>query len=812
MDQLQHTYPRAAELLEPLPYHVVERMGNTAMRLRHVDMHPIKEVQHEGKTTKVFDFDRVITDPEYQIEELSQEAVQAAHEGKQKLADVMNESAQALRGAYDELNREGYPFGPDHLEVEDEENKRERAEHDAIFSRASQHQIAIAKEAKTNGDTDASVKHLEALILLHSIRNTASRKSLRDAVRQGLAEELVTAARGADKLLTGQQIYRDRVSSSMADARNLLEVATGRRLDLRFNPASKAQITFLGEHTEDYKDYMAAIAAPGSAVGIEQGFKNAAMNQAFNQAAKFYNPEAKPGEIGSAEYLDATFEQHQDWNSLSDALGSNDPRLVLELANRLDTSGIQLLRVIGDYDSSSGIVNLNQAAIDNLLAIAHDFPELASLVANNNYIAARSKKMAQALGEIRSGFALLKEVGIDDPRIASKVITSPKPLKAATNFHTIALNLRQQDYERPLADALLNGLAASSINKSLDGKIDPEIAAKQIALSLNIYHAYLGMYKAEHYGKDADPPTMSAEQLPSLVKTLTTIGIPEAVSNAMVQSWCTYNHMRVVNDSMSGKIGSTDNIQPMLESISISQVDAISKHLGILGKLIIEHGLETTTEIIQTFGIYNFGRHSPDALVDQLERWKAGDKIKTVVVDPRSDWNSYTGRHHEFDEEVSDGIFYFEAGSGQQVSKIAVRVGQHERQNGREPDVSRFVIHGHGNPKGITLGANGEGIDLVDYAYAAFKLRRLPKAEGNDYRRHLGSNFSIIFMSCSTAGQNGGAKSIAQASADWHKLEDIKAADRPIAGLIIRADGSVAFKLLNEKDGVLEPTTLSGNN
>ena len=73
----------------------------------------------------------------------------------------------------------------------------------------------------------------------------------------------------------------------------------------------------------------------------------------------------------------------------------------------------------------------------------------------------------------------------------------------------------------------------------------------------------------------------------------------------------------------------------------------------------------------------------------------------------------------------SNDQFYFEANSGTATARIAVNVGQRERSLGREPDVSRFIVHAHGNSRGMIMGVNDERINISGYLDAVEKVQKL---------------------------------------------------------------------------------------
>jgi hypothetical protein len=330
------------------------------------------------------------------------------------------------------------------------------------------------------------------------------------------------------------------------------------------------------------------------------------------------------------------------------------------------------------------------------------------------------------------------------------------------------------------------------------------------------------LYQKLHY--PASPESikkvkLSLESFPEIGEKLYALGLDKEQAKSIFESWATYNALLIHSYSKSG-FNAIDKIpnDHELNRIVDDQTWALTQQLKSIENYARDYGKEELGEIISAFGIYNFSRHKLKALHDQLERWKNGSKIETVVAEARADWNSFSDKLIKFeDESLEPGVFYFEVNTAVDLSRLAVRIGERERSFSREPDVRRFVVHAHGNPTKMLLGVNGEAIELQQYREAASgrgRLNRISKEqsettgskinerETNSYRRHLGPNFTVILQSCSTAGETHG-KNIASTMAESHDIPVTGAKDT-INSLIIKSDGSVEY---NSVTGKVESAT-----
>ena len=155
---------------------------------------------------------------------------------------------------------------------------------------------------------------------------------------------------------------------------------------------------------------------------------------------------------------------------------------------------------------------------------------------------------------------------------------------------------------------------------------------------------------------------------------------------------------------------------------------------------------------------------------------------------------------------------FFEAESELDIAKIIVEVGKHERRFGRDPmqtnAIKNILIHAHANAQALSLGPDGQKLDLQDYTNAERKnANPKTKLRINDYRRHLGNNFRVLLQACSTAGETVDGMNIANKMAEYHNTR-VEGSPFITSGmLVINPDGSVTY---STTQGKVDSVTYSG--
>lgn len=813
---LTEQYPEIAQHIEGLPEHVVDHLGEIALQLSHEDMYVKKEVEGQyGEQLTTIDFDSDITDPDFDRSQLEEDALEAAQSGKQKLAEVLTESAKLLGESHAELLENGTEFGTTDLETDEARENREIAERDAIFGVALEKAINKAVEAKAQGNNEQAVSEVESLILLRHVQYgerhsyDTDRSALRSLVRAGLADELIQGAQTADKLFIGTEYAK--VSHSLTYAKHLMEFATGKRVDKKFNSTDEEVLLFTQSlQEEDQKDFMAAMATDSAWLTPEQGFEMLKHLTVFIDIKQKIVAGTPAGEVGSIEYYDALLERNAKYETVSEALKFEDPMQCLDVMEKLEiTEAWRIKQILGSKESYDSPVVIKQEFVNGLLELKEAYPEQFDILVDNFYELNFSGFSETGINpaSIKAGLDTLSELNIADYEFLKVLMkqkdveifnSSIKNIAAACSRQGISLDTLRLQSEKCLIGFNISFNDVLKIAHESPDKLEKKIS--DVFLQGQIADEYRNLLEGLTFPLPEKYPKVDLEKLELIQSRVEALSIPSDVAKEIVKSWGTYSafHKHMYRDG-----GWEVPTEPLEEStiygIVRNQLTAFTEQLESIESFAETYGPEVLQEVISTFGIYNFSRHKPEKLVEQLERWKTGEMAKTIVVDARSDWNSYSAKPVEFEEETGQGVFYFEANSGKETARVAVAIGKRERANGREPDVNRFIIHAHGSSEGMTMGVNRESIRVSGYEEAAKNASKISARETNNFRRHLGGNYEVILQSCSTAQSRAEGKNIAETMSDSLDTKVI-GSDVTIHGLIIRPDGTVQFQT-SEGDG-----------
>lgn len=816
MEQLAQRYPETHAQLMLLPDHVADHVGSVVVGLTHEDMHPKIETESEfGHKKEAIDFDHLITDPEYDSDQLEVDAIEAAQKGQQALSDILIEGAKTINKAQQKLMERGVSFGAGEPETDEQRNQREVAERDIVYKEACEQAVNKASKAKQAGDSEASKAALESLILLKYVHGGESRKVFRDAVRAGLADELISAASSARKICRGSDY--ERVTRSIQGSVDMLEFVTGQGIDNEFN--LEGETTFYGKlgSFEDTKDIVAAMAAPDTWLIPQHAFQTFHSNGGIaNSLRPNFDPQASAGERGSAAYFDEVVERCLDFRELECIFKFSDPKDALDARDLL---GIEMWRVqasLAKSESTVGELSIDMEAVRGLLEIKDTHPlqfdDLLTMLQGKltdtkildgfkspEFLSSLDSVISAGFGQ-KEVLELLMFSGNQQENIKAAMLLVEACQKAGIGGDSF---IKSMPKSRRNGSSELGLYGVFEIARANPEKLDRLIS--DVQLQSQIYDLYMDTLNSFEYPiTEAAPNVFRPEALTLLQTRLDSIGLPAEVAQEMIESWSTYKSFSDTyynNESGRFEYPKEPMDEKTLHTIASKQVEAFRHQLFSLEDVVDKHGIETAKGIIKEFGIYNFARHTTEALVDQYERWTSGEEVKTIVVESRSDWNSFAGQHPEFKGESGQGVFYFEASSGRETARIAVRVGQRERKLGREPDVDRFIINAHGSPDGLNMGPKkNDRIDLKLYREAAQNATIISAREINDYRKHLGPHFTIILQSCSTGSRRTDAVTIASIMKGRHDAET-NSYDYSIRGLIIDENGYVKFKT-NEGDGL----------
>jgi hypothetical protein len=806
MEQIATQYPESAPYLESLPDHLVEQIGSIAVKLTHEDMHPTQEVSTNGETGLAQELSNVITDPEYDSRELATDAGEAAQAGKQKIAEILLSSSQALHASYKQITQEDRASEPTEIETDEARDSREQAERSAIYNGAVEHVLASATTAKEQGDTTKAVSLLESIILLRYIEGGKSRKIFRETVRSGLTEELLQAARGTNKLFKNEDYAS--ISHRVFGNGLLLEMASGKRINDDYEVTGDVQLPSRMLDEEEMIDAVAVMTSKNAWLTLDQGFEAFPYNSFLNDIKTRIRLDISPGQPYSPDYIYKFVEEIRGVEVLQAILKCTDPIVALNAAKKLSVPPWKVIALFGKAENWDDPKQINPELVNKMVDLKNAHPvQCAELIKSGTRLG--ESLITYDPAAISEGLDVLDEAGIKDPQVAvemSKYPDTKEFVAGCIALYSACSELGVDSDELPQVTNKAGLTLTRVLQEAVDNTTGVAEFAQKLVCAAEIVDVYTKLYATVDYA-DSDKtykPDLSRSpdlaEFPHIKDRMIAAGIPEDVAQDMFESWSTYNEFAKNCFTDEGfKLPNEMPDEATLEHIAQRQAEALITQLEKLELFVSSYGLETTKGIINTFGIYNFARHDSEELVGQYTAWQEGARVQAVVVEARNDWNSFTNKEVKFEEEVGEGVFYFEANSGYDAARIAVQIGKHERANGREPSVGHYIIHAHGNPQQMRLGVHGESISTAAYLESALNATRIGANEINDYTKHLGPNFEIILQSCSTAGESDEGMNIAETMSERHAAE-VQASDVTINGLTIMNDGSVKFST-KDNDG-----------
>ncbi len=792
IEQVGQHYPDSAEHLRKLPPHIAEQVGEVALRLTHVDMHPAETVKGDyGKEWQKIDFEHVITDPDYDISQLEAQAVEAAKAGKEKVAAVLRTSTGSLKTAHESLAEGGFVFGNDKPETDEARQVRETHERDAVYSEALHQTIDAAIKAKAAGNIEETTALMESLTLLTHLNPAEHRLVFRQAVRDGLADELLAGGQEANKLFLGEALFGP--GHELNSAKRLLEYATGTKLDYGLKEQGEFDINNTDRQIsfEDLQDALAVATMPNAPFTLQQVFELAS---SLTCVATIKERAATASPEDMARIL-LSVTEITDPRDMMDAFKYEDPGAAYQAAKQLDLAVWEVETLFGVAQEDSPLLGLNQEQVEDMVALQQTFPDYFPALKHELW---RRRPSGQYdAKEILSGLQTLQASGLDNPIFFEGLCNYPDVPKYVETCQAVVKELANFGSDITQLEASLSKYSPryDSMYRLIENLAEPETNItgwiERLLTSGQIVDAYKGLYDNLEYPivrRSQAEKTVELSKLPLLEERLQRLGLSAEVAEAIFTSWSTFDAFAQTFQNGPPRKAPEE---ATLASTAREQATALITQMEALEVYASMYGNEAMDQIISTFGIYNFGRHKPGRLHDQMERWQRGEPVRSAVVDARYDWNSYTGNVAVFAEEEGHGVFHFEANSGTDAARIAVLIGKRERELGREPAVRRFILHAHGNADGMVMGVNRELIDVSGYRKASRDRSKISGAEINDYKRHLGPNFEVILQSCSTGGDNFG-DNVAETISQQHDA-GVTASRININGLKILSDGSVEF-------------------
>lgn len=308
------------------------------------------------------------------------------------------------------------------------------------------------------------------------------------------------------------------------------------------------------------------------------------------------------------------------------------------------------------------------------------------------------------------------------------------------------------------------------------------------------YNKYLQPYRESGDSRLTNPEQKpKLANLPEVSSRFEKLGIEPELAESMLESWLTFSALdrRLYHDgTVKSEITDKD-----IDGSLVEYSDRLITQLNALSDYVEQFGIEETKTLIDTFGIYNFIRYSPDQLHNQLLSWQSGERpARNIVIGARADWNgAFSDDGFELEKLLGDeGLFFFEVNDRTSLAKVAVTTGNRERRAGRNPEITNpienLIINAHASSTGLLLGTQNQRLGVEDY-----KTEPLNGQRANNYKRHLGSKFRVILIACSTAGEVKEGKNIAESISDHHDIRVEGSKMITSGNIIIEPDGTVKF-------------------
>ncbi len=827
-EQISPTVSAAEDSYRPegLPPHLAKQFGEFVLGLSDVRQFDVEErVLGKGtyneRTILEPNFNEIITEPGYDLSRLSEEAVEAAQDGKEHVERILTSASDMLAKAHDSLAAEGKVFGPKVAEADSQRDKREKKERDIVYKRAFEVAIASARETKANGDEQGTIENLESLLILNSAYRGKDLAPFRTAVRNDLAEQLLAAAQRSKNIVavspTREPNYNPMNTSGLDD---LLTYATGKKINYTLKEMRRLDLddlTSMDVSTWDrVRNIMAAAESSACPYDFEQIMGKIRSTWMFaSTLAEQTDQDPSRHALFSKDFIiDLVLEASENAEVVA-ALKTDKPRVVMETASALNIGASTAAQLFARKNNQGGLSTFDEEAAAKMIALSEEFPEQADAIINNARLSGdfAAKHEDGGIGFDPEGVAEgLRQLG-QDVQSSSEILSvlSSFPDASVTDrvryCSDIKSLLERSGYAMQELPGILQANEVSIIgfvNRMIGG--DKNYGSNAL-LTYQTMQAY-----TESYSKIEFPLAASSRdfyekadlgQLPELKKRFSEIGFGEELAAEVCKSWATYDayrvsHFRAHNWDRDAEYSELS--ESLRLDIARNQAKAIMAQLHAIEAYAERYGKDELAEIVNTFGIYNYSRYGADELHDQLERWRKGDPVRTAIVNTRADWNSFTKADATMEEGQNDGVFVFEANSGTEIARVAVMIGRHERLNGRTPDLKYFIIHAHGRPSGFLMGSSGEMVEVADYEQAQVNANKIG-ASRNDYSRHLGKSFDIVLHSCSTAGDNPDGKNIAETMSMGHGVR-VVGSNLAVTGLTVKSDGTIEYE---QKNGSGQP-------
>ncbi len=784
LQKIQEKYPALAENLSYLPPRLVEEVGQAALLMTHMgrrrDRAELMEILQDEEV------DRVFSNPKSDIHEFANGAIEPELGGQEKLAEVLARTSILLRAAYERVKENPDPSVNEEL--------REIWQRDQIFAEAYDLTTEAALAAENSGDEGLLTQTLEDLILLRHLQGYDSldraRPAFRILIQRGLTDELLDAIRESGKIFT-HSVYPT-VADSLYTEKSLLELASGKKLDDNFELQGEIDINsrlVLGRYSE-VVDYLAIVTRSGSSIPVEQ-----AMRQIPWDFVKTLEKRLQASLQPEIDELYTTIAKTNNADDMKIVLMFRQPQAITEAAKKL---GVPLWRaeiLFANWHSDEELATIDPVQVEGMMQLKNSYPQYFDEI--TRHLDATNYDPL----ELKAGFDALSRDGLNIPDLLELFTKWADKDEFIETTHKVAQKLRAAGVDPARLAYLIKCSAYHDLPDFIDacrypdGDIDQEI--ENLLISEDLVAKYLEAYSQIKYPlfsfRNVDN-IRSLKELPHLQKRLLALGLSEDLAQSLFAAWTTYSaYTKNFYKDDEFKLPEESPTEEELFKIATDQMEALERQLEKVELYIVKYGLESFQEIIKHFNTHHFARYTAGQLFDQNQRWLAGEPAKNVIVNALSDWNSFTANNIVFENpQDNEGTFIFEAGSAQETGRIAVKVGQRERAFDREPDVKRFIIHAHGSADGMTMGVNGESIDLGLFRKAASNAKKM-KSRANNFRRHLGEDFEVILQACSVANKKV-RRNITGAISKHYDVK-VHGSGVTIHGATLKSDGNVVYSV-----------------
>jgi len=820
LPQVQEHYPAAHEHLKALPEHIAHEVGEAALRLAHRDMHPMQEKQDDkGKTWLEKDYGKRITDIDYDSSHLEADAIEAAHAGKEQLSTVLHDGSALLRHAHDDLRQQGAMFGEQTGETEEQKQERQVTERESVYDRALESAVDASLEAKRSGDTLGAKQAIEAVMLLQHVYGGMSKAGpiYRELVHGGSLEEVLSAAETAENISDGGNYSG--MTEHMFPAKDLLRLASGKMIykysgvseDLTENDFERMRLNGF----DNIQNVLAAVSTPDTKLDVERAKQVLPKYELKDKLVHRLDQATDQSDLDQLYVASELSGVHNPTNSVAQTFESSieyeKPAEYMQLAIDLGIPAYQIDMQLGENRrvEPGDLKHLNPDQVREMRALKEAIPDHFSVICDVLFKETGTGSGSNhEIAPISRSLRAINESGLEiSPDMVSSLIRGSDGEAYTANLLDLAEEFSRSGINPSEVTSLLEKTKPKSIS-SLIGHAeksgtDMEQLVADVRTEAEFADTYNDLYDQMRYPFNRNNyirPTV--EDAPLVLERMTSLGLDTEHCAGIFESWATFNAFQMHH---YGETGFSDvkeaPSERTLDQIRNRQLDAMMTQLHAIEAFAGEYGAETLHQVVDRFGIYNFSRHDGQKLADQNTRWDSGGVIDTVIASARSDWNNFEGDITKFEEGQGDNVFDFEVNSAEELSRLAVSIGKRERQHGREPDVKRFIVHAHGNVTGILLGVNGEKLLTDNYRKAARERQKLPNAEINDYKKHLGQNYELILQACSVAGKTPNQISGARSMHEGHNVK-VTAAEYDISSLTLKSDGTVEFSSVGEDSNV----------